>query len=126
MTEQVLSMHLDLNEGSELSIISSEAVILDGEAKLYLNVSWDSAFADELSIEVNESSVSKIITSDMPDAAKLLMTRRTGIMIDSIEAALGSKYGRIYGQLIRLISSAIKNTSAFKKADVPKWYAPAA
>ncbi|MBE6110757.1 MAG: hypothetical protein E7194_10135 [Erysipelotrichaceae bacterium] len=126
MTEQVLSMHLDLNEGSELSIISSEAVILDGEAKLYLNVSWDSAFADELSIEVNESSVSKIITSDMPDAAKLLKTRRTGIMFDSIEAALGSKYGRIYGQLIRLISSAIKNTSAFKKADVPKWYAPAA
>jgi hypothetical protein len=119
-------MHLDLNEGSELSIISSEAVILDGEAKLYLNVSWDSAFADELSIEVNESSVSKIITSDMPDAAKLLKTRRTGIMFDSIEAALGSKYGRIYGQLIRLISSAIKNTSAFKKADVPKWYAPAA
>ena len=90
MTEQVLSMHLDLNEGSELSIISSEAVILDGEAKLYLNVSWDSAFADELSIEVNESSVSKIITSDMPDAAKLLKTRRTGIMFDSIEAALGS------------------------------------
>ena len=126
MTEQVLSMHLDLNEGSELSIISSEAVILDGEAKLYLNVSWDSAFADELSIEVNESSVSKIITSDMPDAAKLLKTRRTGIMFDSIEAALGSKYGRIYGQLIRLIYSAIKNTSAFKKADVPKWYAPAA
>ena len=126
MTEQVLSMHLDLNEGSELSIISSEAVILDGEAKLYLNVSWDSAFADELSIEVNESSVSKIITSDMPDAAKLLKTRRTGIMFDSIEAALGSKYGRIYGQLIRLISSAIKNTSAVKKADVPKWYAPAA
>ena len=126
MTEQVLSMHLDLNEGSELSIISSEAAILDGEAKLYLNVSWDSAFADELSIEVNESSVSKIITSDMPDAAKLLKTRRTGIMFDSIEAALGSKYGRIYGQLIRLISSAIKNTSAFKKADVPKWYAPAA
>ena len=126
MTEQVLSMHLDLNEGSELSIISSEAVILDGEAKLYLNVSWDSAFADELSIEVNESSVSKIITSDMPDAAKLLKTRRTGIMFDSIEAALGSKYGRIYGQLIRLISSASKNTSAFKKADVPKWYAPAA
>ncbi len=126
MTEQVLSMHLDLNEGSELSIISSEAVILDGEAKLYLNVSWDSAFADELSIEVNESSVSKIITSDMPDAAKLLKTRRTGIMFDSIEAALGSKYGHIYGQLIRLISSAIKNTSAFKKADVPKWYAPAA
>ena len=81
MTEQVLSMHLDLNEGSELSIIS---------------------------------------------AAKLLKTRRTGIMFDSIEAALGSKYGRIYGQLIRLISSAIKNTSAFKKADVPKWYAPAA
>ena len=126
MTEQVLSIHLDLNEGSELSIISSEAVILDGEAKLYLNVSWDSAFADELSIEVNESSVSKIITSDMPDAAKLLKTRRTGIMFDSIEAALGSKYGRIYGQLIRLISSAIKNTSAVKKADVPKWYAPAA
>ena len=85
----------------------------------------DSAIADELSIEVNESSVSRIITSECPDAVTLLKKRQSGIMFDSVEAALGSKYGTIYRQLITLISSAIKNKSAFRTSRVPEWYAPA-
>lgn len=126
MNEKVLAMHLDLNEGNNLAVVSSEAVVIDGNAKLYLNVSWDSAIADELSIEVNELSVSKIITSECPDAKSLLKVRRSGIMFDSVDAALGSKYGKIYSQLITLVSSAIKNIHAFKKADdAPHWYAPA-
>lgn len=127
MGEKVLAMHLDLNEGKDNSVISSEAVVLDGSAKLYLNVSWDSAVADELSIEINESSVIKIITSARPDSHALLQARQTGILFDSIEAALGSKYGKIYRQLITLVSSTLKNINAFKKAeDAPSWYAPAA
>ena len=127
MDNTVLAMHLDLNEGNDLSVISTEAIVLDGQAKLYLNVSWDSAMADELAIEINESSVSKIITSDSPDAQALLRTRQNGIMFDSVDAALGSKYGMVYSQLITLVSSAIKNINIFAKADsVPSWYAPAA
>ena len=125
MENKVLAMHLDLKEGKEDSIISSEAVVADGETRIYLNVSWDSAIADELSIEVNESSVSRIITSECPDAVTLLKKRQSGIMFDSVEAALGSKYGTIYRQLITLISSAIKNKSAFRTSRVPEWYAPA-
>lgn len=126
MEEKVLAMHLDLNEGKEPSVISSEAIVIDGEARLYLNVSWNCACADELAIEINESSVSRIITSGKPDISKLLRVRENGIMFDSVEAALGSKYGKIYSQLIKLISTAVKNANIFKKADdMPSWYAPA-
>lgn len=124
MDNKVLAMHLDLKEGSDEAVVSTEAVVMDGETKVFLNVSWDSAVADELSIEVNESSISRIITSDVPDPAELLLKRQTGIMFDSIDAALGSKYGSVYRQLITLVSQALKNISAFKKTGAPQWYAP--
>ena len=46
-------------------------------------------------------------------------------MFDSIEAALGSKYGAVYRQLITLISSAVRNIASFT-GRAPHWYAPAA
>jgi hypothetical protein len=100
-------------------------VVIDGRTKVFLNVSWDSALADELSIEVNESSISRIITSDVPDPAAILRSRKTGIMFDSIDAALGSKYGSVYRQLITLLSQGLKNISAFSRSGAPHWYAPA-
>ena len=124
MEKRILSMRLDLREGSQDTVVSGEAVVIDGEAKVFLNVSWDSAIADELSIEVNESSISRIITSASPDAAALLEKRRSGIMFDSIEAALGSKYGAVYRQLITLISSAVRNIASFT-GRIPHWYASA-
>ena len=106
MEKRILSMRLDLREGSKDAVISGEAVVIDGEAKVFLNVSWDSAIADELSIEVNESSISRIITSESPDAASLLEKRRSGIMFDSLEAA-------------------VRNIASFT-GRAPHWYAPAA
>ena len=126
MENKVLAVHLDLKEDSKDAVVSGEAVVLDGDTKVFLNVSWDSALADELSIEVNDSSISRIITSDSPDAAAiLLMKRRTGIMFDSTDAALGSKYGAICRQLITLISSVVRNITSFKDGK-PQWVMPAA
>ena len=42
MDNKVLAMHLDLKEGSDEAVVSSEAVVMDGETKVFLNVSWDS------------------------------------------------------------------------------------
>lgn len=123
MERKVLAMRLGLREGRDAAV-SGEAVVLDSGAKIFLNVSWDSAVADELSIEVNESSIFRLITSDSPDTGTLLLKRRSGIMFDSVQAALGSKYGAVYRQLITLISSALKNINAFRNS-APEWYAPA-